>query len=237
MAILDNEAHTAAAPACFTVPQRPPRSRSADVTAPRLDERTARALADVLPLLRCGEEAATLAFGRLADRADVDPAQRAEAAALHMIEAEERVHDALLQQLCERLPQSADGAALRSAARSFHLRMFARDQTLHLARIAAVDAAVCTVLSRLTSPRTALAQDPALVQLFHRIRRDEARHVAVTRTIVSKRGSAERLRSSGAAAREALAALLSLRGATFDLLRVDPDALIRDVARLPGGLL
>lgn len=237
IAILDNDAHTAAAPACFTVPRRASRSRSAEVTAPRLDGPTAQALADVLPLLCCGEEAAILAFGRLAGREEVDPAQRAAAAALHMIEAEEHVHDALLQQLCERLPQPADREALRIAARRFHLHLSARDQTLHLARIAAVDAAVCTILSRLTSPRGALAQDPALVQLFHRIRRDEARHVALTRTMVSERGSTERLRDLGAAAREALAALLSLRGPTFEQLRIDPDALIRDVARLPGGLL
>ncbi|MEX3790386.1 hypothetical protein [Paraburkholderia sp. BR14374] len=191
----------------------------------------------MLPLLCCGEEAATIAFCRLAGRADGDPAQRAEAAALYMIEAEERTHDALLRQLCILLPQPADSAVLRAAARRFHLQLSARDQTLHLARIAAVDSAVCTILSRLTSPHAALAQDPALAQLFHRIRRDEARHVAVTRTIVRERGSGDRLRRSGAIARHALAALLGLGGAAFDRLCVDPDALIRDVKRLPGGLL
>ena len=237
MAICSREVQTAAAPACFTVPQRTSGSRSAQVAAPRLDERIAQALADVLPLLCCGEEAATIAFGRLAGRADADPAQRAEAVALYMIEAEERTHDALLQQLRTLLPQPADSTALCAAARRFHLRLSARDQTLHLARIVAVDSAVCTILSRLTSPRAALAQDPALVQLFHRIRRDEARHVAITRTIVRERSSGDRLRRSGANARNALAALLGLRGAALDRLCVDPDALIRDVTRLPGGLL
>jgi rubrerythrin len=237
IATLADEALIDAAPACFALQPRAPAVHCADVPTPRLDDRTAQALADVLPLLGCGEEAAAIAFRRLADRTAQDSAQRASAVVLHTIEAEERAHDALLKRLCARLPQPADSTALRIAARRFHLQLSARDLTLHLARIAAIDSAVCTILSRLTSSRAAIAQDPALVRLFHRIRRDEARHVAVTRAIVGERGGGEPLRRAGAAARQALAALLGLRGATFDRLRVDPDALMRDVARLPRGLL
>ena len=71
----------------------------------------------------------------------------------------------------------------------------------------------------------------------HEVKAPTATAAAMQTTRVSERGSTERLRDLGAAAREALAALLSLRGPTFEQLRIDPDALIRDVARLPGGLL
>jgi hypothetical protein len=42
---------------------------------------------------------------------------------------------------------------------------------------------------------------------------------------------------AAAAARLSLADLLRLRGAAFEGLHIDPDALIRHVARLPNGLL
>jgi hypothetical protein len=227
----------AVAPSCFAGTLRVPIATGAMPVTLELD--VAQALADVLPLLGCAEEAATLAFGRLAASAPGDPASAGpsgEAAALHAIEAEERMHDELLQRLGAALPAAPGGAALRAAARRFHLRLATRERTMHLARIAAVDAAVCTILSRLTSPRAALVQDPQLVKLLQRIRYDEARHVAVTRKLVAARDAAQPARMHGAAARDALSALLSLSAAAFERLRIDPDALRRDVARLPDGL-
>jgi hypothetical protein len=204
------------------------------VTAPRLDELTAQALADVLPLLSCGEEAATIAFHRLADQAGSDTETTM---ALRRIEMEEHVHESLLQQLAVMLPPSKDAAELRRAARRFHIHLAAQGRALHLARIAAIDAAACTVLSRLISSRAALAHDEVIVQLFQRIRHDEARHVAVARTLVRALGTGDRMHHAAAAARLSLADLLRLRGAAFEGLRIDPDALIRHVARLPNGLL
>jgi len=228
-----------ATPACFARSLRVPAAQCGMPVEPRLDDATAQALADVLPLLGCAEEAATLAFGRLANGAPRDPGRGAldvEASALHAIEAEERVHDELLRSLGAALPVSPGGAALRASARRFHLQLATRERTTHLARIAAVDAAVCTILSRLMSPHAALAQDPELVRLFERIRRDEARHVAVTRNLVTAHGGADLGRRHGATARNALARLLRMSAAAFERLRIDPDALLRDVARLPRGL-
>ncbi|MDQ7981053.1 hypothetical protein QYH69_27840 [Paraburkholderia sp. SARCC-3016] len=222
---------------CFSARiRRLPAAQAVLPMAPHLDDDTAQALADVLPLLGCAEEAATLAFGRLADRAPSSDEHGIEAAALRAIEAEERVHDELLQRLGAALPAAPGGAAQRAAARRFHLGLETRERTTHLARICAVDAAVCTILSRLTAPRGALAQDPQLVRLLQGIRRDEARHVAVTRKLVAARGAAALGRMQGAAARHALAGLLVPSGAAFERLCVDPDALLRDVAHLPNGL-
>ncbi len=204
------------------------------VAAPCLRELTAQALADVLPLLGCGEEAATIAFHQLAGQASTGTEATV---ALRRIEAEERVHDSLLKQLAAVLPLPNDGAELRRVARRFHIHLAADGQALHLARIAAIDAAACTVLSRLVASRAALAQDAVIVQLFRRIRHDEAHHVAVTRTLVRALGSGDRMRDAAAAARLALSDLLRLRGAAFERLRIEPDALVRDVARLPNGLL
>ena len=205
-----------------------------DFSPPMLADRECHALADLLPLLGCGEEAAAVAFHRLAERGKFARATRA---TLQMIGDEERVHDALLAGLAAALAPSGLAAETRTAARHFHIQLGRGSPAAHLARIAAIDAAVCLILARLTARRAALGADPSLTRLFTRIRHDEARHVAVARSIVIEGGLAPTLRDTAAGAREALGKLIAPFGATFEALKVDADRLGRDVARLPDGLL
>lgn len=213
---------------CFTRPD------PADVAAPaialNLPDRAAQGLALLVPLLGCGEEAAALAFDGLAD------AQGASAGALAMIAAEERVHDALLKRVAAGLPADARAPALLRASKRFHINLGRGGAALHLGRIAAIDAAVCTIFSRLIRPGTPLGAAPVARGLIARIHRDEANHVRVARTLARRSMAARPLQAIGAAAREAMAPLLLLGGAAFEALAVDPDALARDVARLPKGL-
>jgi hypothetical protein len=197
-----------------------------------LDDRPASALALLVPLLGCGEEAAALAFDGLA-ASDVDPAT---AAALRVIADEERVHDGLLHCLAESLPVVAT-AAVRRAARRFHIDLGRGSTLVHLARIAAVDAGVCTILSRLLRPSSPVAGDRAVANLLARIRSDETRHVRLSRTLVLARADGRRFEDVAQSAREALANVLMLAADAFEVLEVDPAQLRADIRSLPRGLL
>ncbi|MGJ3649183.1 3-oxoacyl-ACP synthase [Sphingomonas sp. GlSt437] len=202
------------------------------IAVPRLGDAQAEALAVLVPLLGCGEEAAALAFDGLADAADDDLA----APALALIADEERVHEQLLSALAAALPPTDRQPQLMRAARRFHIDLGRGSGAEHLARIAGIDAAVCTILSRMLRPDAAIGADPVTRALFGRIHRDEARHVRVSRTLARSLGSARANADVAAGAREALAGVLGLAGAAFDTLGVDPDALLRDIGRLPDGL-
>ncbi|WP_232281126.1 3-oxoacyl-ACP synthase [Novosphingobium nitrogenifigens] len=189
----------------------------------------AQALADLLPLLACGEEAAAIAFVRLAQRQEGTLA-----ATLAAIGVEEDVHQALLAALGEMLPEPDRGGEQRRVARRFHQSLAADGPLVHLARIAAVDAATCTILSRMLARGRPLARDPRTFALFSQIRADEARHVASARAAVAGQGD---FRSAAAEARAGLARLIASGGEAFERLGVDPDRLVRDVGVLPQGLV
>ena len=202
--------------------------------APALDVAAQRALAEIVPLLACGEEAAAATFRVLRRRPAFD---ESETAALALIEAEERVHDQLLTRLRERLPPSATRDEYATAARAFHRAVWTADPLEHLARIAAIDAGVCGILARLTARGGPLAADPALVAMLRRIQRDEAGHVAVARGIVKARGVGQRHRASAAFARAELGRLVAPACKPFSALGVDPNALSRFLDCTQQGLL
>lgn len=218
--------------ACFPAAHRPP-DRRPKLPRIALGDAQAAALAVLVPLLGCGEEAAALAFDELAGRENDPVAARM----LATIGAEEREHDALLTTLAAALPAvTAESAALRIAARRFHIRLGVGRPAAHLGRIAAIDAAVCTVLARLLRPGNPLAEDAVTARIFGRIHRDEARHVRVSRGLATARLPRAELGDLAAGARIALADILLLAGGAFETLGVDAQALHRDLARVPEGL-
>lgn len=218
---------------CFRLPGRIDAARFAPARIGGLDLAAAMALADLLPLLGCGEEAAALAFDELSLGAADDLSGRA----LRAIAGEERVHDALLKRLAHALPEPKSAESALRAARRFHIDLGLGGVDLQFAKIAAIDASVCTVLGRLLRRGGPASSDETVRFTLARIRRDEARHVAVSRRLSLARGVSVAARDAAVAARGALAGILRLGGDAFDALGVDPDRLVRDVARLPAGLL
>ena len=219
-------------PACFIVPGRlaaepPPAAGTC------LDDRHANALALLIPLLGCGEEAAALAFDGLADNAR----DRRSAVILKQIGREERVHDALLRSLMCALPAPPDRPAMMRRAQRLHVELGSGGSAIHLARIAALDAAVCIVLSRLLRRGRPLCADTNVWRTLGRIHSDEARHVRWSRYLALAAGPTVAQRNAAAGAREALAKVLMLAGDAFETLDVDPFVLERDIRRLPDGLL
>lgn len=198
-----------------------------------LDADVAEALARLLPLLGCGEEAAIAGFDRLAAADGIATASRG---ALRAIARDERRHDALLRSLQAALPSPAPDLASRRAARRFHFGLSAGGAALQLARIAGIDAAVCTIISRVLRPGAPLAKDPGVAAVLNQIRRDEARHVAISRYIVLASIGGECARNAAAQARRGLADLLSPGAAAFERLGTDPARLDKDIRALPHGL-
>jgi hypothetical protein len=156
----------------------------------RLGPAHADALAELLPVLLCGEESAALAMDHIAGSRDAQDEMRA---ALARIALDELEHQALLQRIRAGLPVPHDDPELHTAMRRFFMRLASRDPATHCARIAAVDSAVCLLLGELRGRRRPIALEPTLNTVVARIHRDEARHVALT-----SRYAAELSRSQGA---------------------------------------
>lgn len=217
---------------CFLLADR--RDAFVPASAIHIDERPALALTALLPLLGCGEEAATMAFDGLAER---HSGNRGAACALHRIAEEERVHDALIRHLRDALPSAPDVPGLLDKARRFHIKLMRGGTAMHLARIAALDSAVCLILGRLLHFGGPLAATLAVASILGRIRADEARHVRLSRRLALDAGVTSAMRDQAAAARNAQADILSLVADPFEDLGVDFAALDRDLRRLPDGLL
>jgi hypothetical protein len=199
-----------------------------------LEAKAAEALAELLPILCCGEEAAVVSFDRLGRCLALDhPAQ----AALRQIADDERQHDALLRSLRAALPASLQNTSADHSARQFHLNLARGGPVLHLARIAGLDAAVCTILSRLLRPGSPLACDKGVSTTLNHIRKDETRHVMVSRGIALAATERQAVRDAAAIARSALAEMLIGGADAFEALGTDPARLLREISQLPDGLL
>ena len=123
------------------------------------------------------------------------------------------------------MPNDIGGTLLRT--RRFFLRVASRDPALHFARVAALDSAVCIVLSALIKP---IVRGSALVETFDRIRSDEARHVRFSRQHAYELGAEMSLLANTAVQiRSELVALLNPLGRSFEDLGVDADNLFHRI--------
>ena len=191
-----------------------------------LSETQVTALGQLLPSLLCGEESAFQVFWREGHRASNVQISRSEALA-NQIALEELEHERLLQDLRSCCPVPSDVASTLLRTRRFFLRMASRDPAVHFARVAALDSAVCIVLSMLAKP---LSRATALIEIFNRIRSDEARHVRFSRRHSYELGADTSLLANTAAQiRDELVALLYPLGNSFEDLGLDADHLFRRV--------
>ncbi len=196
-----------------------------------LSDTEVEALASLLPMLQCGEESASLAFDHLAKSMGEQEQQDLQ----HIVE-EERQHEVLLAEISLGLPRTPRSASARKIIRHFYLRQHHDILGAHFARIAALDSATCTILAAMTSRRSALYRCPAVHERLARIHRDEADHVALSRTHAKKRvtsGFADRLAQD---CRSDLADLLEDGTGAFAVLGIDPVRLLTQIRQTPRGL-
>jgi hypothetical protein len=199
----------------------------------RLGSAQAEALSELLVVFACGEESAALAFGHLAD---AKAAERARAA-LRLVAEEEMVHERLLRQLRGALPVPDHDPELRRAQSRFYRNIGCADVGCHLVAIAALDSAVCTILSALLQQDQPLAVEPVVRSIFARIRREESGHVRLSRSLAMVLVPRAAAREVAVLARLGLVEILARRADAFERLHVDPDRLFSRLATLSPGLL
>ena len=199
----------------------------------RLSSHHSEALAELLPVLICGEESASLAFSRLSYAPNLSSAHNE----LERIEREECVHARLLFRVRLALPKARTDTALSRAAKLFFMRMSEREVGRHFARIAALDSGVCVLLGALRRRRTPTAAEPTLSPLFARIHRDEARHVLVARSYARTFSESQQAHNIAQDTRQQLVELLTHRAAALEqLLCIDADKLFARLRNPSRGL-
>ena len=192
----------------------------------KLSESQLTALGRLLPALLCGEESAFHVFWREGHRVSNAQAGYSQALA-NRIAVDELEHERLLQDLRRCCPVPDDIGSTLTRTRRFFMRMASRDPAVHFARVAALDSAVCIVLSRLVKP---LSRATALIEIFNRIRSDEARHVRFSRRHAYELGAdPSLLANTGTQVRSQLVDLLYPLGNSFEDLSLDAEQLFRRV--------
>lgn len=140
-------------------------------------------LADVLPYLACGEESAVYAFtGRLQSALPAEAAQ-----VLQRIADDEQVHADLIAAIQAELPAAQTSISPLRLAQFFR-RIEAATPAEHLARVAALDWAVCKLLQPLLRIGGPVSQAPLLHSAMCDLRQDEARHVRLARSLAQQMG-------------------------------------------------
>lgn len=140
-------------------------------------------LADLLPFLACGEESAAHVFGHSLQ--STVPASFWPT--LNQIAQDEHRHAELLSGLRDELPRPNASISLTRLI-VFFKRLETPDPAEHLARVAALDLAVCRLLQPLLRHGAAISRAPALYAALSQLRADEAGHVRVTRRMAGELG-------------------------------------------------
>ncbi|MBI2800456.1 MAG: hypothetical protein HYX63_09265 [Gammaproteobacteria bacterium] len=199
----------------------------------KLRDSSAAALAEVIPLLLCGEESAALAFTEFSTARELPPLLRFQFA---QVATDESRHEMLLHGVRCALPVTMPDPLLMARVRRFFITVRDRDPGRYFARIASLDSAVCVVLGSLRRRSGPLAADPVLTALFGSIHRDEARHVEITRRWAMAYCRHPDAESAAHVLRTRLTALLRARATAFDVLGIDPDRLFARLSHVPRGL-
>ena len=195
----------------------------------------AQAIANLLPILLCGEESAEFAFEHLAKQLPASQKHMFESQ-LMSIADDERCHGQLLDALRQTLPAPRRRSSARHAAR-FLRGLASADLALHLVRIAAIDAGLCQILAEVCHRDRPITHLIHIHTVFQRIRRDEGRHVRISRRCAKALGLATSVeRDERGLVLQNFAALLAPEAESFAVLGVDFNALLARFARLSHAL-
>jgi hypothetical protein len=145
-----------------------------------------QALANLMPLLICGEESATFVFDDLANTL-AGRLSAIQLRAIRSITSDEIRHSDDLDALRHQLPSPLDRRTSYRAA-AFLKVLKSEDPVIRLARLAVLDAAVCQMLALLLHAEAPIAKCPEVSSIIRHIQLDEARHVRIIRDCYLKLG-------------------------------------------------
>ncbi|GLP95103.1 hypothetical protein [Paraferrimonas sedimenticola] len=218
-------------PRCFN-PPRKTRPRQSDHPIERwlaefgpmhleFSDPQAEALAELMPLLSCGEQSAQLVFQQAAD----ESADQQSQLALNEVEFDEARHDIALTWVQEQLPWLKVSRQAQRRAQVFYARLGRIEEAQQqFARIASLDASVTQIMKAMRGSELG-SQHPFSI-LCNLIMRDEAKHVYVARHQAQRlNASAELLHEQGQLIRQQLWQMLAHHGHAFEALGVDLDTI------------
>ena len=197
----------------------------------RMSSRQMDACARLAVVLLSGEQSAIRIF-----RAEVERG-RAPAEALvtlAAIERDELLHEHALQSFCDYLPRADDGHSLKRRAQRFFAGLGRIDNMArHFGQIAHLDAAVCKIMWHVEN--SAIDRVSPLRFLATLIKKDEARHVAVSRRYASALGlTPSRRKEDAARINEGLVTMLQPLADSFEIVGVDSDKLFQQIRKVPA---
>jgi len=218
-------------------------SNSQSLITQQLTQRQQLSLAQLVPLLLCGEQSAVHVFHneqqRLQQIISVDcampdtktaplqntVAQTQQSAQLNLqkIEADERLHEQALQFLLAQLPQHPLQHKSKRIAQQFYAKIQQPGQSIaeHFQSIALLDSCVCILMNAVAKSSI---RDSAITELFHLIKKDEAKHVAIARKyseLLCQQSGDSKAFADTRKVPELLVKMLESQAAAFENLGID----------------
>ncbi len=189
-----------------------------------INDRQEEALARLIPTLVCGEQSAVYIFNTEKQRLS-NSALSHSIKHFSDIEYDEHMHEQALNQLVNTYSKSPDAHKIKRRAQIFYAR-FNRHTTIadHFAHISQLDAGVCQIMHAMQDSDLGKAHPISL--LFEQIKKDEARHVAISKKHALALGyDKDKMINVKEQVRSQLIQLLTPMSDSFDAFGVDPDML------------
>jgi len=192
----------------------------------KINSRHNEAMARLMPFLLCGEQSAIQVFGSEVERLRGGSWSKS-INLLESIESDEYAHEQALRNLSSLLMKPDDIDGLKRKARHFYMKLGrTTGMAEHFARVAQLDACVCIIMNEIA--KSDLGKNNLAAQLLDRIKKDEARHVGVSRKHYHYLGGDEEmLKRNKSEISNKLVSLLSTEAESFESLGVDSDILFR----------
>ena len=202
-------------------------------SGPRMSDARLEATARLVAVLLCGEQSAIRIFAAEVERSR-DRGATAAIRDLCAIEYDEHLHERALQAFCRFLPVPDDGHRLKRRAQRFFAGLGRIEQmSRHFGQISQLDSAVCKIMWHVE--QSDVKGTSPLRHLATRIKRDEARHVAVSRHYAKGLGLDGKSRcEDGEQIREKLVEMLQPLATSFEIIGVDSDRLFAHIRRSTG---
>ena len=181
-------------------------------------------LAKLVPLLLCGEQSAVLIFNRFSDtltHQEISDSLNK----FSRIESDEHQHELALQKLLSTLPKPDDLHQLKRRSQRFYANLSSNvGLAQQFAQIAVLDSCVCRIMKEMES--SIVRKQPILSYLFSQIKKDEARHVNISRRQALQLGlNKHQISEQAENISRQLVELLTPSALSFEALEVDPDKL------------
>jgi len=186
------------------------------------------ASARLVTVLLCGEQSAIRIFSAEVRR-ERAPAEALDA--LRAIEYDEVLHEKALRTFQDYLPRPDDAHKLmRSAQRFFSGLGRISDMARHFGQISHLDSAVCKIMFHIE--KSSIDSVSPLRRIATQIKKDEARHVHVSRGYATSLGLTSRQRNDdGIVIIEALIDMLTPLTDSFETVGVDSDRVFAHIRR------